>query len=546
MPKPRARSNLGANLLTGLGSMLLAGLFVALVEGGLRFSGIGDPDPARASRLAYQHLDLPVLRAAKRADGTPDLRPADPRLPFQSILAEKPAGGLRVFVLGGSAAAGLGYSPNATFARYLERMLRQAEPDRAVEVANLAIVAMAARQVQLLVAEVHQRYDPDLVVVYSGNNEFLELHAEKYARARAGILQRAAAWIRSSALYRLARRAFPADPAAAGPSSAGDDLRLSERTMARAIETSPEETAGVVDRYEAHLDAMAAEAAAGGTPIVLMTVASNWKWRGRSDLPDGWLRELLRGEPASGPEAYRRARAILTGELETAAGKDRSELLFRRAAVAEELGKHRSAAEDYRAAKNLDPYRRRALETMNDRVRGVAARRGAVLLDSVEALVRRAPYGILGFETFYDHVHFTPRGAMILAAALCEEIERRGLAANATGFDPQRFVHEETAWLDGLVEDPLSLESWLGFGFDAGRLADRDLWKYERLLDDLDARLARDPRSASALAYRGNYRYFQLAGAAAAERDYRAALAVAPERTEVRRNLERLLAEGRR
>ena len=50
----------------------------------------------------------------------------------------------------------------------------------------LGIVALSSRQVKLLVEDVCARVAPDVVVVYSGNNEFLELHAEKYARVHAG------------------------------------------------------------------------------------------------------------------------------------------------------------------------------------------------------------------------------------------------------------------------------------------------------------------------------------------------------------------------
>ena len=89
--------------------------------------------------------------------------------------------------LGGSSTAGLGYSPNVTFARYLERMARAALPGARVEVLNLGIVALATKQEKLLVAEVCRNYDPDVVIVYAGNNEFLEIHAQKYAEVHASV-----------------------------------------------------------------------------------------------------------------------------------------------------------------------------------------------------------------------------------------------------------------------------------------------------------------------------------------------------------------------
>ncbi len=66
----------------------------------------------------------------------------DVRLPYQTIRQDKPENALRIFTFGGSATAGLGYSPNVTFARHLERLLEMAQPDRVVEVVNLGIVAL--------------------------------------------------------------------------------------------------------------------------------------------------------------------------------------------------------------------------------------------------------------------------------------------------------------------------------------------------------------------------------------------------------------------
>jgi hypothetical protein len=89
------------------------------------------------------------------------------------------------------------------------------------------------------------------------------------------------------------------------------------------------------------------------------------------------------------------------------------------------------------------------------------------------------------------------------------------------------------------------VEEWLGFGFDPAGIHDRDLWKYDRLLEALDRRLAEDPRDLAALVYRGNAHYFRRDGGPEAARDWRAALALAPDDPAIRANLARLVAESR-
>jgi tetratricopeptide (TPR) repeat protein len=546
MPAVRVRHPLAANLLLVLGSLLFTLLLLALVEGGLRLAGIGAPDAAHASRLKYQQIYLPMMEPGSRPDGTPVLRTTDTRLPYQAILAAKPAHGLRIFIVGGSAAAGLGFSPNVTFARHLERMLERAYPDRIVEVVNLGIVALAARQVQVIVEDICRNYDADAVVVYSGNNEFLEVHARKYATAHADAFTRLRDSLFQTNLYRVADHAIhggPKTPSLAEQNFSRADLRMTEEALIRDIKMQPEEVKNIIDRYEQSIDAMAAVAGETDTPIVLMTVASNWEWRGREDLPAGWLDEIVPDKNIPSQERYRRAIPGITDRLDSSPPDDRYQWLFKRAVAEEALGELAAARDDYRAAMNDDPHLRRALDAQAERVRGVAARRGVPLMDTIAYLSQHARHGIVGFDEFYDYVHFTPRGVVLVAAQLMRTLIQAGILPEPAGFDPDDYTRERLAWQEELTEDPLAVDEWLGFGFDKGGVADRDLWKYDKFVKSLDARIQENPSDLRALVYRGNAGSFRIDGAGQADQDYRAALAITGDDPVIRSNLERLHAE---
>ena len=206
------RLPLAGNLLVVLTSLAFTFLFLALVEGILRLSGLGDPGTSQSSRLAYQQIHLPALAPDQRPDGTRVLRTNDPRLPYQEILREKPEKAIRIMTFGGSATAGLGYSPNVTFSRQLARMLEASHPEQTIEVGNLGIVSLASRQVASLVEEAAREYDPDALIVYSGNNEFLEVHAEKFAAAQASPLSKIRDELFDTNLFRIVRRAVRAPP----------------------------------------------------------------------------------------------------------------------------------------------------------------------------------------------------------------------------------------------------------------------------------------------------------------------------------------------
>jgi len=547
MPRSQRRSSLAANLVLLVGSLVFAGMLLALLEGALRLTGVVETDVSNKSRLKYQQLYFPILDAAQLPDGDEILRPVDTRLPYQAIRKLKPPNLTRIFVMGGSAAAGLGFSPNVTFARYLENMLRLAYPDHFFEVMNLSIVALSSKQVKLLVAEICKNYDPDLLVVYSGNNEFLEVHAQKYARIHASLSWKLRDLMMKTHLYWLATRAFrtPQKPTQTGEDFSKEDLRLTEHTIIEEVEMTPSDVKLVVDQYHANFEEIAEIARSTGTPLLFMTVASNWKWRGRDDLPDGWLAEILGSAAPPTPDRYRAARRILTERIAASAHRERYEWLYRRAVIGEALGDFEAARTDYREALNEDPHLRRALDVMNDRVRETAGKHGVPLLDVVELLQDSARHQILGFDEFYDYVHFTPRGALLTAAGLFRAMQRDGIVPPARGFDPDDYVRERQNELVMLDEDYLGVEAWIGFSFDRTLMDDRDLWKYDRMLEELDRRLERNSNEVAALVYRGNANYFRIDGAEAAVRDYKAALALDKNNSVIRANLERLLAERR-
>ena len=169
----------------------------------------------------------------------------------------------------------------------------------------------------------------------------------------------------------------------------------------------------------------------------------------------------------------------------------------------------------------------------------MAEREGAFYLDVVAALAADAEHGIVGFRDLYDYVHFTPQGAVRVAQALYERIAALGLGTPRAGFDSRAYARQELERLAELESDFPAWDEWLGIGFDRARLADRDLWKYDRLKAELDARIAEAPDDALARVYRGNARALSADGRAGAIEDYEAALALRDDPV-VQANLERV------
>ncbi len=547
----RRRGSRWVLLVVSLGSTLL---LLAGVEGLLRWSGVGDIPPAEASRLRYQQVYPPMLQPGSRPDGSAALITNDRRMAWQSVLAQKPEGGLRIFTVGGSATAGLGYSANMTFSRQLERLLREAEPDREIELVNLGIVALSSSQVRWIVEDVCQNFDPDLVIVYSGNNEFLEIHAEKFVELSGGRDTSVLSRLSDTNVFRLVNQLVRGRPK--GRNTTIHDMaqaneRVSESEIVDKVELSTAEYDELVDVYEQNIEAMVNSAQGTGTPLLLMTVASNWEWRGQDDLPDGWIAELLGDEAglSSGGAAEASSSATLEAalarvdlELAAAGPRQRSGWQFKRAELLAALGRDGEAVVAYRQSMNSDPHLRRATDDLAERVRAVAARHDVPLFDTIELLSGLSPRGMVGFEFFYDYVHFSPRGALVVAGALYDSLAALGLCPGGT--DAGLWVDREWNDIAQLTSDPLAIDRWMGLGFDLGRLDDRDLWKHQIATAELDQALADDPGDVAALIWRANVDFFTLGGFNAAVRGYEAALALDPANGAAKDNLA--LLRGRR
>jgi hypothetical protein len=528
------------------------GLLV-LLELGLRLAGLGTK--SSDSQLKYQQVFLPVMRPDVGSDGRAILRTTDPRLPYQQVTAEKDPLAQRVYFFGGSAMAGLGFSPNVTMAREFERVVGPClAPDRRLEVVNLGMVALPLKKVRLLVEDVLAHGEPDLLVVCSGNNEFLELHARKFALVEASLLGRLKALTVDTNLYRLVRPAPAVRPEDLVDANAGleqNDARVSEDRMIQEVDVSEREIAAVHREYEQHLEAIARAAREAGVPLVLMTVPVNWEWYGREDLPADWPAELVPGwKPEDG---WDEVHAVINERIADAPFDERWQWLYRRALMLRAQGdvadlKH--ARQDYREALKTDPHLRRATDDMANYVRRVANREGAILVDPITGLVPAARLGgFVGFEFFYDYVHFTPRGAALVAGILVNGLAKEGLLPEACVERAAQndLAHAEPAGPpppDGLP-DFLEVDRWRGVGLDPARTLDRDLWKYNAALAELEAHLAEHPDDWRALVYRGNAAFFRQDGAADAERDWRRALELGGPEQAIGRNLELLAAQAR-
>ena len=406
----------GLRLGVALSSPLI---FLALMEAALRLAGFGYPtgfflpgDDGFVSsneRFAWRFMP-PVMAREPLA-----LRFARP----------KPAGTLRIFIFGDSAAQGIPAPPYG-FGRILEAMLRARHPGRRFEMLNTAVTGINSHAAREAVLD-SLRYEPDLLLIYCGNNEVVGPFGPgtvfqsgtpglRTIRLRLGLSRLRI----GQALTRLLRPFLR--PKTAPKQWAGPEMFLEHRV-------GPDDPGleRVYAHFRVNIADMLSSALSRRVPVVMCTVPVNleacppFASQHRQGLAEADARRWdalyalgkaaqARGDQAAAERHYREAQGIdpLYAELD-----------FRRAQCLAALGRGQESAQEYALARDHDVLRMRADSRLNTVARESARAAGPLvrLYDAEVDLASRQN------DLFYEHVHMTFAGNYRLARGFLEQVE---------------------------------------------------------------------------------------------------------------------------
>ncbi len=422
-PTPTRAPVTGARLWTlRIATALLAPLVVlALLEGGLRLGGYGY-DPGFALEVPDRGTLGTNLRFGWRF-----FPRATARVPLLFEFAEeKPADTVRVFVLGASAAQGYP-TGSFSFARILEVMLERAWPAADFEVINTSIAATNSHVVLPIAREVVE-YDPDLLIVYLGNNEVIGPYGIGSGRSDGGGID----LIRTGIALREWRVGQAVDAIAGSPHAADGDAeswRGMEQYAQRHVPLGDERLARVYAGFERNLEDICAAAEAAGVPVLLSTLAVNdWDCAPfasarNDDLSaedrEAWDRAFRAGSRAQDHGDHGAA----AGSFDEALALDdgHAELRYRLGRSLLAVGDTAAAAVEVRAARELDVLRFRADDGITAVTRSVAGRMENTDLVDVRSVFESLPPEFQlprRDRLFYEHVHLTLAGNHRIAAEL--------------------------------------------------------------------------------------------------------------------------------
>ncbi|MCP4661311.1 MAG: tetratricopeptide repeat protein [bacterium] len=479
-------------ILLMLFGLALFVLLVALVEGLLAWFEVADPylgdDPLVGFVPGHD------LYARKTLPGGEEVYATHPaKLAFfnaQEFPVRKAAGTYRIFALGGSTTAGRPYDAAVAFPRWLERYLEAVDPGRRYEVVNAGAVSYASYRIVVLLREL-LRYEPDLLVVYTGHNEFLEERSYSQIIHQHPALKRLRVRLGGFRITTLARQGWrklrPQESATTLPAEV--TAKLDGWTGLDLYHRDDELRRSVFAHFEYNLRQIVAIARRYGVAVILVKPVANLK--DFSPFKSEHARELspqererfaaLKAEGRELVEAGRPDAALERFTLALELDAEVAELHYR-------IGRCHLAREDPAAAraafvraKDLDVAPLRAPERILELLTEIAGEYDVPLIDLpaiLEALSRdRYGHGILGNEYLLDHVHPDLPVHSLIAERIIEVLIERGVVAPDPGWSEakrQAIYDRAVAGLDRAyyAQRDLNLAKVLGW---SGKLAEAEV-----------------------------------------------------------------------
>jgi len=207
----------------------------------------------------------------------------------QSFPKIKKPGTKRIFCMGGSTTYGHPYWDSTSFPGWLREFLPLVDPAHEWEVINAGGISYASYRVAAVMDELAQ-YEPDLFIVYSVHNEFLERRTYENMFDTSTLSLHSQALLSRTRTWALANRIIHQARSNVATPASGDSTKASVDVLNGEVDEILNHTAGpvdyhrddawrakVLDHYEANLRRMVSIADRAGAKIVFITPTANEK-----------------------------------------------------------------------------------------------------------------------------------------------------------------------------------------------------------------------------------------------------------------------------
>lgn len=415
------------------GAAILLGLSLLVVlELALRLCGV---QPLPDSQDPYVSFRSDATLFNKDPSGT-SYQTAPERIDFfrpQSFPVHKSADTFRIFVLGGSTVQGRPYAVETSFSTWLKINLQAAQPERNFEVINCGGVSYASYRLVPILRETLQ-YQPDLFIVYTGHNEFLEERSYGDLKQSTPIYLTVQNSLRELRIASLMQRILPGareDHMNSNKTVLPADVnaRLDFQKGLEGYHRDPKTRRGIIDHFKYNVRQMILLAKQADIPLVLANPVSNlkncppFKCEFENGLSQEQQDQLVACWNAANDCEWSEAdRKMQLWEEAVHIDHQHAGLLYSVGKACEHLQRFPEAKSWLTKAKEEDICPLRILEPMHDSLFDLSQEFNVPLVDIRSLVEQQTPDGIPGSEWLVDHVHPSIEGHQLIADALFENL----------------------------------------------------------------------------------------------------------------------------
>lgn len=355
----------------------------------------------------------------------------------------KDSGAFRIFCLGGSTTVGYPYYYNGAFSSFLRDRLRRTFPAKQLEVINLGLTATNSFTVADLAEELME-YEPDLLIVYDGHNEFYG--ALGFASNESLV---AYSWIVKFYLKLIHLKSFlllrDAYTWTSGLVSNQNSSQQPSGTMMERLATGqyvPYQS-DVYNRtrtaFRDNLIALQRFASEHQTAVILSSQISNER-----DLAPFISRNseaISRESRSAFDKSFRRGMEHYAMRSDSPAARAFDDALaidstfaeahYYRARCLDRLGRKIEARAAYVSARDYDQLRFRMSSDFNDIISDVGSAAPMYFVDMESAFAAESPDSLIGQSLITEHLHPNARGNFIMARAIVKTMREHALLASA-------------------------------------------------------------------------------------------------------------------
>ncbi len=388
------------------------------------------------------------------------------------FLKHKPEDGLRIFVQGGSTAAGFPYGLGASPAGMLDQRLKKTFPNRTVEVINTAMSAVNSYTLLDFSDEIIEQ-EPDAVLIYAGHNEFLGILGvgSNYTTANSHAANlmflklrgfRTFQWLQN--IYaKLTTENSIAKNEPSKSQLATKRTLMSKVAKHKTIALDSDIYQQGLEQFEGNLNLLLNKYKKARIPVFISTIASNIREHKpfSSVKIDSNDRELLNQlnqnlqSVTNTPNLNAVLNQLIQQLKQKAKTTNNAFLHFELAKFFEQTKQYKKAQEHYLQAREHDLLRFRAPEAINKVIKKLVINNNAFLVDYEKNLVKSSVNGLVGNNFMLEHLHPNLPGYFILADSFYQALKKHQLFGSW-----KNAVKTSQAWKERPI---LPAEEYAGF-----------------------------------------------------------------------------------